>query len=128
MVKINLNIHSDSRGRLGVTEFRELPFQPKRFFWIFDTPADTARAGHGHRTCHQFIFVQQGTVSIRVTQQSGDCLISNLEVGEAFHLQPFNWLELLEFSQGAVLGVFASEEYSREEYLESLESFLGQSK
>ena len=117
-------IFSDPRGSLGVTEFLSLPFKPQRFFWIFGTPENTPRAGHGHTTCHQLLVSQQGQINIKVTAQNGNSETYTLNSGDSFHLEPMNWLELESFSPHAVLGVFASLPYDREEYIESLEDFL----
>ena len=116
-------IHTEERGSLGVFEFKVLPFQPARFFWIFGTPVGQGRAGHAHKECSQFIFSQQGTIEISVLTPSGDTDLVSLNPGESFHLPPLHWLDLLNFSSGAVLGVFASHAYDRREYVDTIEEF-----
>ena len=113
------NLHVDSRGNLGVYEFQDLPFVPVRFFWIFGTPDGQGRAGHGHKTCSQFIFSQQGEIAISVTQPGGQSLDLTLGPGDSFHLPPMHWLDLVSFSRDSVLGVLASHAYDRDEYIES---------
>ena len=117
-------IHTDERGSLGVFEFKELPFRPARFFWIFGTPIGTGRAGHAHKECSQFIFSQQGIIKISVQAPDGNVTRSELNPGETFYLPPLHWLDLLDFSAGSVLGVFASHEYNRAEYVDSKDEFL----
>jgi len=118
------DINSDERGSLGVIEFSRLPFTPQRFFWIFGTPENTPRAGHGHTICEQFLLVQAGTVKIRVTNSENEVQEFILKPGDSYHLTTYNWLELLEFSIDAVLGVFASIPYDRSEYIDSLEDLI----
>ena len=118
------NIHSDDRGNLGVFEFKDIPFRPARFFWIFGTPRGQGRAGHAHKECSQFIFSQQGNIEISVQTPDGNVTISQLNPGESFYLPPLHWLDLLEFSTGSVLGVFASHEYDRGEYVDSKDEYL----
>ena len=117
------NLHVDSRGNLGVYEFQDLPFVPVRFFWIFGTPDGQGRAGHGHKTCSQFIFSQQGEIDISVTQPGGQSLDLTLGPGDSFHLPPMHWLDLVAFSRDSVLGVLASHAYDRAEYIESKQEF-----
>ena len=117
------NLHTDSRGNLGVYEFQDLPFVPVRFFWIFGTPDGQGRAGHGHKTCSQFIFSQQGEIEISVTQPGGKLLALTLCPGDSFHLPPMHWLDLVAFSRDSVLGVLASHAYDRAEYIESKQEF-----
>ncbi len=117
-------IHTDERGNLGVFEFKELPFKPARFFWIFGTPINTGRAGHAHRECSQFIFSQQGIVEISVLAPTGELTKSMLNPGDSLYLPPLHWLDLLNFSAESVLGVFASHAYDRGEYVDSKDDFL----
>ena len=112
-------LHVDSRGNLGVFEFQDLPFTPVRFFWIFGTPDGQGRAGHGHKTCSQFIFSQQGEIEISVTEPGGRSLTTTLGPGDSFYLPPMHWLDLVAFSRDSVLGVLASHAYDRDEYIES---------
>ena len=117
------SVHSDNRGNLGVFEFKDLPFHPVRFFWIYGTPNGLARAGHAHKECSQFIFSQQGVIEISVQSPSGEMTKCSLNPGETFYLPPLHWLDLLSFSTGSVLGVFASHAYDRAEYVDSKEEF-----
>lgn len=114
----------DVRGSLSVVEFYRMPFMPQRFFWIFGTPMHTSRAGHGHTMCEQFLLVQVGTVKIQVTNSENEVRLFTLSPGDGYHLTTYNWLELLEFSSDAVLGVFASLPYDRDEYIDSLDDMI----
>ena len=117
-------IHADDRGNLGVFEFKELPFKPARFFWIFGTPLGTGRAGHAHKECSQFIFSQQGVIGISILAPSGETTKSSLNPGDSIHLPPLHWLDIVSFSNESVLGVFASHSYDRGEYIDSKAEFL----
>ena len=119
-----VDINLDERGSLGVIEFSQIPFTPQRFFWIFGTPQNTPRAGHGHTTCEQFLIVQAGVVKIRVTNCDNEVQNIILEPGDSYHLTTYNWLELFEFSSDAILGVFASIPYDRNEYIDSFEELV----
>ena len=120
---VESNLHIDARGNLGVFEFQELPFTPVRFFWIFGTPDNQGRAGHGHKICSQFIFSQQGKIEISVTKPDEKSLVKTLGPGDYFFLPPMHWLDLVAFSSGSVLGVLASHPYDRNEYIESRQEF-----
>jgi UDP-2-acetamido-3-amino-2,3-dideoxy-glucuronate N-acetyltransferase len=121
--KVELNLNQDHRGNLGVLNVNDLPFRPKRFFWIFDAPANTERAGHAHLYCDQFLFSLSGCISIKTIDLMGIEVLTDLHASEGYLLKAKTWLEIMNFSENAVLGVFASHEYDRSEYLESLEEF-----
>lgn len=60
--------HIDLRGALTVGNFAssEIPFQPKRFFTVFDVPTSEVRGEHAHRRCHQFLVCVKGACSVLV--------------------------------------------------------------
>jgi hypothetical protein len=122
--KNSVDINFDERGSLGVIEFSRIPFTPHRFFWIFGTPQNTSRAGHGHTICEQFLLVQAGTVKIQVTNCDHEVQSLTLEPGDSYHLTTYIWLELLEFSSDAILGGCASIPYDRSEYVDSFEELV----
>jgi hypothetical protein len=124
MDNFQAKINKDVRGSLGVIDLSQIPFTPKRFFWIFDTPENTSRASHAHKSCQQFLMVQKGTVVLNTMHQNQVKNEFKLGVGDCLFLDKLTWLDLLEFRDGAVLGVWASEIYNREEYLETLKDFI----
>ena len=120
LIPSELSIIEDSRGSLGVIEFEELPFVPQRLFWIFGVKGDSSRASHAHKVCEQFLFVQSGSLSAFVTDKSGATQKINLSAGQTLYLTPRLWLELSAFSEDAVLGVFASHPYDKNDYITTI--------
>ena len=108
-------------GTLGATEFGSIPFTPQRFFWLSRVGPDSIRANHGHRSCHQLLICQQGTLKATIMSGKGEISVHAMSVGTTLHLPPLHWLELSNFSQDAVLGVLASEPYDKYEYITSRE-------
>ena len=108
-------------GVLGVTEFGNVPFTPQRFFWLSGVGPDTTRANHGHRSCHQLLICQQGTLDATITRGNGEISVHTMSIGTTLHLPPLHWLALSNFSHDAVLGVLASEPYDKNEYINSRE-------
>jgi|688.fasta_scaffold1083633_1 UDP-2-acetamido-3-amino-2,3-dideoxy-glucuronate N-acetyltransferase len=115
------SVFQEIEGTLGVTEFGDIPFTPKRFFWLSEVGPGATRANHGHRNCHQLLICQQGTLNATVTRGNGEISVHYMSVGTTLHLPPLHWLELSNFSQDAVLGVLASEPYDKHEYITSRE-------
>jgi hypothetical protein len=53
----------DPRGNLTVGEFqKEIPFDVKRYFLIYQVPLVDVRGEHAHRECHQFLICVRGTM------------------------------------------------------------------
>lgn len=112
-----VSLFTETRGLLGVTEFSQLPFVPKRMFWISRVPSGASRAGHAHRTCTQLLIGLSGSILARVTPQNGSPTETALSIGKSLLIPPHHWLVLSDFSPGSVLGVLASEPYSPREYI-----------
>lgn len=116
--EVPARVNRDERGLLAAIEFSQVPFAVRRIFWITDVTPGSDRAGHAHRTCEQFLFCARGSVTATVTGADHSTYSRTLGLGETLHLPPLNWLVLSNFSEGAVLGVLASEPYDRSEYIE----------
>lgn len=117
--------YQDLRGALSVGEFsKDLPFQPKRYFLVFDVPSQETRGEHAHRICHQFLICIKG--SVRVLADNGshreEFTLDSPSVG--LHLPPMIWGTQYQYSPGAVLLVFASEEYDSDEYIRHYDEFI----
>ena len=116
---------SDMRGALSVGEFEhDLPFQPRRYFVVYDVPSQETRGEHAHRRCHQFLICTHG--SVRVLADDGksrqEFVLNSPNLG--IHLPPMTWGTQYQYSKDAVLLVFASEPYDSDEYIRNYDEFL----
>jgi acetyltransferase-like isoleucine patch superfamily enzyme/dTDP-4-dehydrorhamnose 3,5-epimerase-like enzyme len=116
---------ADMRGALSVGDFeRDLPFQPKRYFVVFDVPTEETRGEHAHHRCHQFLICIHG--SVRVLADDGtrrdEFVLDSPGVG--IHLPAMIWGTQYRYSKDAVLLVFASEPYDADDYIRSYQEFV----
>jgi hypothetical protein len=117
-----LEIFADDRGTLGSIEFNNLPFAPKRFYWIVMSNEEV-RGRHAHRTLDQIIFVQEGVIEFKIN--SGNSQSSRvLRQGEYIHLGPAIWREFKCLTKSGVLGCLASEVYDESDYVRDFDAFL----
>jgi UDP-2-acetamido-3-amino-2,3-dideoxy-glucuronate N-acetyltransferase len=115
--EVPARIMRDDRGVLGAMEFFDVPFVPRRFFWLTAIEQGQTRAGHAHRTCEQFLIALEGSVVAKVWSVDQVTESRTLHLGDTLYLPPYHWLELSNFSPGAVLGVLASAPYDPTEYI-----------
>ena len=113
----DLQTHVDSRGVLGVLDIGELPFTPRRMFWITQTPPATHRAGHAHYECHQYLVCLEGSVRANTLQGDSTEMHHELRLGHVLYLPPMTWLDLIDFSHNACLAVMASHPYDPDDYI-----------
>ena len=115
----------DLRGSLSVGEMsRDIPFDVKRYFLVFDVPSVETRGEHAHKICHQFLVCVKGSCSVVADDgnQRREFLLDSPDLG--VHLPPMIWGIQYKYSADAVLLVFASEHYDSAEYVRDYDAFL----
>ncbi|MFC1775859.1 WxcM-like domain-containing protein [Pseudomonadota bacterium] len=120
-----LKFVSDLRGDLSVTDIeKEIPFNVKRIFWVYNVPSERVRGSHVHRQLHEFLICMKGSVSVVVDDGNSreELVLNDPSVG--LHLPPRVWRTLYKYSADAVLLVLASHEYDPTDYIRDYEEFL----
>jgi hypothetical protein len=119
----------DPRGNLIPVEFdRELPFVPRRQFFIHDVSDDSIRGEHAHRTCHQFLFAVIGSLAVIVDdgQQAREVTLADGSFG--LYLPPYVWGVQYRFRPHTMLSVYASHPYDSSEYIRDYHEFLAETR
>jgi dTDP-4-dehydrorhamnose 3,5-epimerase-like enzyme len=114
----------DDRGRLMFAEdSRHIPFPVKRIFAIYDIPPGRSRGTHAHRTQHQFVIMLAGSCSILIDEGAAgtDEHLDNSAIG--LYVPPMVWIELKNFSSGAVCLVLASAHFDETDYIRDYSEF-----
>lgn len=111
----------DPRGNLTVAE--KLPFQIRRAYWLHGIDAKAARGGHAHRALHRLMIAVSG--GFKVTYRTRGWQDVRLDTPEwALVIPPLVWIELSEFSPGAVCLVLASEEHDEKDCIRDFGEFV----
>ena len=122
---IDLPKITDPRGNLTfVEESRQIPYDIKRVFFLYDVPGGENRAGHALKTCHQLLIAASG--SFDVTLDDGNEK-KTFQLNRSYHglsIPPLMWREIDNFSSGSVCMVLASEFYSEADYYREYADFL----
>jgi len=115
----------DPRGNLTSIEAqRDIPFEIKRVYYLYDVPGGASRAGHGHKTLQQLIIAMSG---------SFDVVLDDGFAKERHHLNrsyfglyvaPMMWREIDNFSSGSVCMVLASDHFRESDYYRDYDEFL----
>ena len=126
----NVNLHRlklvrDMRGDLSAGEFpQDIPFEPKRYFLVFNVPSEKTRGEHAHRQCHQFLICIKGSCAVVVDDGKSRCEILLDSPATGIHLPPMTWGVQYKYSSDAVLLVFASDYYSADDYIRNYSEFV----
>jgi hypothetical protein len=121
---IELPKFHDSRGSLSSVEAGgRIPFEIRRVFYIYEIPAGATRAGHAQRTCEQLIVAVSGAFDV-ISDDGATRSHRRLDSADCgFYVPPLTWLELENFTPGAVCLVLASEPYSEGSYIRAYDQF-----
>lgn len=120
-----LKIVRDMRGDLSVGEFpKDVPFEPKRYFLVFNVPSEKTRGEHAHHRCHQFLICVKGSCAVVVDDGKSRCevLLDSPDMG--VHLPPMTWGIQYKYSSDAVLLVFTSDYYDAGDYIRNYSEFV----
>ncbi len=114
----------DPRGNLTVAEeLKNVPFDIKRAYWVYDVPGGESRGGHAHKRLRQLIVALSG--SFHVTLDDGHERKTYLlnHPWEGLYVETGIWRTLDDFSSGAVCMVLASEPYDEDDYIYEYDDF-----
>ncbi len=115
----------DLRGNLSVGEFSEaIPFDPKRFFLVYDVPSRYVRGEHAHHTCHQFLVAVHASISVVVDDGTDRAEIELDNPTFGLHIPPMVWATQYRYEKDSVLMVLASHSYDDSDYIRDYEAFL----
>lgn len=122
---IRLPLIVDMRGKLSFAEYdKHLPFDPKRYFMVFDVPTREVRGEHAHKTLHQFLVCIKGSCSVVVEngREREELVLDRPDVG--LHVPPMIWTIQYKYSSDAVLLVIASDVYDADDYIREYDKYL----
>lgn len=121
---IELPSFDDERGGLVFMEAeKHIPFSVRRFFLLHHVNFGAVRGQHAHRICHQFLLTTAGCVTVEIDDGRSRRreLLDRPTLG--LHVPPMIWVDLIDFSADAVLGVLASEPFDEADYIRDYDQF-----
>lgn len=122
---IELSKHHALQGNISVVENnKDVPFEVKRVYYLYDVPGGESRGAHAHKELSQLIIAASGSFS--VTLDDGEVKRTFLlnRPYQGLLVVPGIWRTLDDFSSGSVCMVLASHEYDKDDYIRDYEIFL----
>lgn len=117
--------HDPQKGNLSVVQHqKDIPFDIKRVYYLYDVPGGESRGAHAHKELWQLMIAASG--SFRVTLDDGQEKKSFFlnRPYQGLLVKPGIWRDLDEFSSGACCFVLASEDYDEKDYIRDYDEFL----
>jgi len=116
---------TDQRGSLSAIDGPPiLPFEPKRFYYLYELPTGAHRGCHAHKTEEELILALAGSFKIAVTDGDSSKEFELKSPDQGLYVPALVWHEVYGFAPGSVCAVVASEPYNPADYYYSYEEFL----
>ena len=125
VIKYAFQQHGDDRGQLvALEEGKDIPFEIKRVYYMYDTGEGVRRGYHAHRSLEQILICIHGSCKILMDNGEEKKIVSLEKPYEGLYIRNNIWREMFDFSPDAVLMVLASDFYNEEDYIRNYEDFL----
>ena len=117
--------HSDRKGNISVVENgKDIPFDVKRTYYLYDVPGGESRGGHAHKELSQLIIAASGSFTVTLDDGRVKRTFTLNRPYQGLYVVPGIWRTLDDFSSGAVCLVLASERYDEQDYIRDYQEFL----
>lgn len=122
---VELQVHSDERGSLVVVEqLKDIPFEIKRVFHIYDLSPEGVRGSHAHFKNKYLLVTAVGSCKITLDNGSVRHTYELNKPNIGLFQDKLVWAEMHDFSKDCVLIAYASEGYDTKDYIRDYDEFL----
>jgi dTDP-4-dehydrorhamnose 3,5-epimerase-like enzyme len=122
---VEFDLLGDERGSLiSLEQNKDIPFDIKRVYYIFDTKKGVSRGFHAHKNLQQVAICVKG--SCRFILDDGKCRESIVldSPNTGLYIDNNKWREMHDFSEDCVLMVLASDYYDEADYIREYAEFV----
>ena len=116
-------IHNESGNITVVENGKNIPFDVKRIYYLYDVPGGEARGGHAHYELEQYIIAASGSFDVILDDGKNRKRVTLNRPNIALHIVPGLWRKLDNFSSGAISLVLASHEYDEKDYIRNYNEY-----
>lgn len=115
----------DVRGNLSFAEnWKQIPFEIKRTYWIYDVPGGEERGGHAFRENQEVVIALSGAFDVVVDDGVSRKTFSLNRSYYGLYIPQGLWRTMENFSTNAFALEFGSVGYSEDDYIREYEVFL----
>lgn len=102
----------------------QMPFQVKRFYYIFDVIENASRGFHAHKKTKQVLFCIKGSITVILDNGIRRETVYLDKPNLGIYLDKMMWHEMVDFKKDTVLLVAASDVYYESDYIRDYSQFL----
>lgn len=122
---IELSKHHAPQGNISVVENnKDVPFEVKRVYYLYDVPGGESRGAHAHKELSQLIVAASGSFSVILDDGEVKRTFILNRPYQGLYVVPGIWRTLDDFSSGSVCMVLASHGYDANDYIHNYNDFI----
>lgn len=117
--------YGDDRGALISLEYmKNLPFEIKRVYFIYDVKEGKKRANHAHRESQRVLIAINGSCKVRVFDGKNEMNFKLDNPQKALYFNKGVWCELSDFNLGTIVLAISNQIYTEKDYIRDYDQFL----
>jgi dTDP-4-dehydrorhamnose 3,5-epimerase-like enzyme len=117
--------HGDERGILiSLEENRNIPFDIRRCYFMYNTQPGISRGFHAHKTLRQVLVCVRGSCRILLDDGKEKASVLLDRPNKGLYITSNLWRVMTDFSEDAVLMVLADQLYDESDYIRDYDAFL----
>lgn len=117
-------IHNRAGNITIIEGQKNVPFDVRRIYYLYDIPGGENRGGHAHKELYQLIVAASGSFKVLLDDGQNKKITTLNRPDYGVLVVPGIWRELLEFSSGAICLVLASHKYDNDDYIYNYNQFV----
>ena len=116
----------DERGMITICEGEmDIPFIPKRVFYIYKSSNDVVRGKHANKITDFVLINVAGKSKVKIMDGKGNEIVYSLNrPNTGIYIPHMVWKEMYDFSEDSVLLCLASEHYDATEYIRDYDKYI----
>jgi len=121
---INLPKISDPRGNLSFFESgKQIPFEIKRTYWIYDVPGGEIRGSHAFKESQEFIIALSGSFDVVLHDGEKEIKYSLNRSYYGLYVPNMLWRRMENFSTNSLALIVSSVKYDKTDYIRDFKTF-----
>lgn len=121
---ISLPKISDVRGNLSIIEqLKQVPFEIRRVYWIYDVPGGFDRGGHAYKESEEFIVALSGSFDVELDDGETKQTYQLNRSYNGLYVAKAMWRRMTNFSTNSLALVLASTDYDPNDYIMDYQDF-----
>ena len=121
---VNLPKIADPRGNLSFFENnKQIPFEIKRVYWIYDVPGGEVRGSHAFKKSHEFIIALSGSFDVVLHDGNKEKKYSLNRSYNGLYIPSFIWRRIENFSTNSLALIVSDTKYDENDYITNFDEF-----